>query len=161
MFKHIFSLLLLFFCAQSSSYQASLAHLHYYKTVGVLPEPYKSFSLEIKLKEDSDDAEFFELWIAGRKINFSDEDLSKLTALDLSTLRILTEMYRTPEAPSVPIQEGFLDWFFIKIEHGERHRVEWEQDGETQYKWGKNTLEIMVTMDKKGSINVLPLQSGW
>lgn len=67
-------------------------------------------------------------------------------------------MYRAPGAPAVPIQEGFQDWFFIKIDFGESYRVEWDQDGETHYKWGKDTLEIMVTMGEEGSINVLKLQ---
>ncbi|MCC2607833.1 hypothetical protein [Planctobacterium marinum] len=158
MLKRIFSLILFFFCVQAFSYQASFAHLHYYKTEGVLPEPYNSFSLEIKLNEESDDAELFELWISNRRIDFGDKDLTKLKALDLSSLRILTEMYRAPGAPAVPIQEGFQDWFFIKIDFGESYRVEWDQDGETHYKWGKDTLEIMVTMGEEGSINVLKLQ---
>lgn len=140
------------------SYEASLVHQHYTKWEGVLPEPYNSIELEIRLNPENDDVEFFELKIGGTPIEFKKEDLAKLKDLELGTLEFWQEMYRDPDRPSEPSEDFMQDWLYLKMELGERYRIQWEQEGKTRYHWGKDTVTIMVTMGKNGSINVSKLQ---
>lgn len=136
------------------SWEASLVHQHYTKWEGVLPAPYNTISCEIRLNEETDDVDFFELKIGRNPINFSKEDLAKLKDVELGTLEFWKEMYRDKSRPSEPMEDFFEDWLYLKMELGPRYRIQWEEDGKTQYQWGKDTVTIMVTMGEIGTINV-------
>ena len=123
-----------------------------------MPAPYNTISCEIRLNDETDDVEFFELKIGGIPINFSQEDLAKLKDVELGTLQFWEEMYRDESGSYEPMEELFEDWLYLKMELGPRYRIQWEEDGKTQYQWGKDTVTIMVTMGEKGSINVLKQQ---
>lgn len=135
-------------------WEASLVHQHYTKWEGVLPEPYNTISFEMRLNPENDDVEFFELKISGSPVVFSEGDLAKLKGVELGTVQFMEEMYRDEARPAKPVYEGFKDWLYVTMELGPRYRIQWEEDGKTQYQWGKDTVTIMVTMGEKGSINV-------
>lgn len=145
-------------CFPAFSYEASLVHQHYTKWEGVLPEPYNTIELEIRLNPENDDADFFELKIGGVPIAFKKEDLDKLKDLELGTLQFWQEIYRSPDRPYEPSQDFMKDWLYLTMELGPKYRIQWEQEGKTRYHWGKDTVTIMVTMGKNGSINVSKLQ---
>jgi hypothetical protein len=152
--RYFILFLALLFSSFSFGWEASLVHQHYTKWEGVLPAPYNTISCEIRLNEETDDVDFLELKIDGNPVSFSKEDLAKLKDVELGTLQFMKEMYRDERRPAEPVEEYFEDWLYLKMELGPRHRIQWEEDGKTQYQWGKDTVTIMVTMGEKGSINV-------
>ena len=147
-------LITLFFTSHSVAWEASLVHQHYTKWEGVLPEPYKTISFEMRLKPENDDLDYFELKIGEVLVEFSAEDLAKLKDIELGTLQFMEEMYRDEGRPAEPSEEYFKDWLYMTMELGDRYRIQREIEGKTRYKWGKDTVTIMVTMGKKGSISV-------
>lgn len=108
----------------------------------------------MRLNPENDDCEFFELKIGGALIKFSEKDLAKLNDIELGTLQFMEEMYRDEGRPSEPSEEYFKDWLYITMEVGDRYRIQREVEGKTRYQWGKDTVTIMVTMGKSGSISV-------
>lgn len=144
---------LLIFASPTQAWEASDVHLHYSKWEGVLGCPYGTLDFEIRLNPENDDPVFFELKIGGAPIQFSEDDFDKLQDLELGTMRLSEELYRSEETPCEP-QDGFEDWVYISLETGPEYRISWEQDGKTRYQWGKDILTIMVTMGTEGSIRV-------
>ncbi len=154
----ILILLLSFFSAYSHAFEASLVHQHYTMWEGVLPEPYKTIKCEIRLKTDTDDVETLNIVIGGNPIEFTAEDIAKLKNVELGTLQFLQEIYRSEDKPAKPLMEGFKDWLYLKVKTGPRHRIEWEEDGKKRYYWGKDTATIIITMGKKGVVQIDKLQ---
>ena len=149
MIKHIKLLfLLLFIPSLSLAWEETVVHQHYTKWVGVLPQPYNALEVEISLNPENDDLELFTAVVGNNLITLSPEQKSKLKNLELGTLRIAHEIYRSEEYPDKPEADYFKDWIHIYIEQGERHRIERVENGKTQYYWGKNQAIIDITMGK-------------
>ncbi len=146
------------FSAYSYAFQPSLVHQHYTVWEGVLPEPYDTIYCEIRLDVETDDIETLSIVIGGKAIKFTNEDLAKLKSVELGTLQFLQEIYRSEDKPAEPMMDGFKDWLYLTVEVGPRYRIDWEENGETKYYWGKDTATIMVTMGSHGSIHIDKLQ---
>ena len=115
----------------AQAYQPSLVHQHYVKWKGVLPEPYKTMEMEIALDPETDDVERFEILIGGKSVAFSKEDLAKLKDLELGTMQVWEGINRDLHGQAPDFVN---DWIRIEMELGEKHKVQWKENGGTKYR---------------------------
>ena len=122
-----------------------MVHEHYKKISGVLPAPYDTFDLEIALNEETDDALYIDLRFGATPIILSQEDLLKFKDLELGSLKISHEIHREKEGDTKPPEDYMKDFFYMQVETGAFHRIEWQEGEKKNYQWGRKTVNLVVT----------------
>ncbi len=157
MIKNCFMLLMLAVCNYALASQPSPVHLHEIKLVGILPEPYKTFVLEIKLEEATDNVVAFNLFRGSEKIELSDKELSKLKSIKLDTLDVSHEIYREEGKPAESMYGDKGDWLYISAEFGKKYRAEKKRNDKDVFRWGWDSVMLIITKDKTITIDVIKL----
>jgi hypothetical protein len=122
--------------------ETALTHLHYAKFSGVLREPYYTIEVEVRLNEENDDVEYFRLVIGGNELQIEQSILDQMKNVELGTLKIEDLIYGDSTDHGSAMRKS--DWITIEFEIGERYRISWEENGESRYHWGKDSLHIMI-----------------
>ena len=131
-------------------------HLHETKLVGVLPEPYRTFELNIKLDVESDDVVSFELYRGDEHLVLPKHMLSQLKAVELHSIRVSHEMHRFNEDDPAESQFGGEgDWLHITMDYGKKYRAEKKENGKDVFRWGQDKIRLTVTKDKSFTIEII------
>jgi hypothetical protein len=146
--KYLVATIILAFSIFAIASEPVQVHLHKYYVEGVLPEPYRTFSLRIELDEQNDNVVIFELFRGGELIQLSSDIISRLRDIELSTIEISHEMHRSENASAVSEwgEEG--DWLHINVGAGDYYRAEEVIDGERYYHWGRDRITITVVKNR-------------
>jgi hypothetical protein len=139
-------LILLFWVSVANASVSVPVHTHKLYIEGVLPAPYETMSLDIELNIETDDVEIFELYRGGERIEIPIEILKKMKDVEPSSLKVSHEMHRLDETRPEYSEAG--DLLYITFDLGERYRAERDFDGVGYYKWGSDSLELMIAENK-------------
>ncbi|WP_308364411.1 MULTISPECIES: hypothetical protein [unclassified Microbulbifer] len=118
-----FILLLAVFPIFAVAYDTTSLHSHHVYIEGVLPEPYKSVSVEIYLDPENDDLKSIALNVDGKLISFPESEKAKLTDLDLHTMKVEHGIFSAHDSE-------MSDVLYVKIAKGDRKSLKCNFDEE-------------------------------
>ena len=145
MIKLVISTLLLLFSFDVLASKPVAVHLHKYYSEGVLPEPYRTYTLRVELDEETDDVSVIEFRRGSELVFIPKSIIEQLKNVDLGTLTLRHEMHRSEEDPASSFFQGESDWFHIDFEIGEEYRADRVENGANYFKWGKDSLRVTIT----------------
>lgn len=146
--KLIFTLILLTFPSLLFASTPVMVHTHKYFTEGVLPEPYRTFTLSIELDEETDDVRVFDLYRGNDLIQIPPEILNQLKDVELSTIKISHEMHREENRPAYSRFGDEGDWLHIEFDVGDRYRAEKTENEKGYFKWGRDKIVLTIVKGK-------------
>ncbi len=148
---------LLFFILLSDPTCASVpikVHMHKVTIKGVLPEPYKTISLEVELDQENDNVTSLELIRGKERIVIPESILNQLKDIALNSLDISHEMHRYSEESAKSEHGSKGDWLHISMNFGIKYRVKITEKGKDHYHWGKDKAIITIIKDQTVSFRV-------
>lgn len=143
--KLVISAILLLLSFDSLASVPIAVHSHKYYSDGVLPEPYRSYTLRVELDEETDDVTVLEFRRGRELVHIPVSVIEQLKDVELGTIMLTHEMHRYDENPTSSLHQGESDWFHIKFEVGEKYRAEKVENGVSYFKWGKDSLTVTIT----------------
>ena len=143
--KLVLTTILLLISFGVSASKPIAVHSHKYYSEGVLPEPYRTYTLRVELDEETDDVSLLEFRRGSEFVFIPKSILEQLKEVDLGTLMLRHEMHRSEEDPASSFHQGESEWFHIDFEIGEEYRADRVDNGVSYFKWGKDSLRITIT----------------
>jgi hypothetical protein len=143
--KRIIFLMLMWLSFDSVASVPIEVHSHKYYSEGVLPEPYKSYTLRVELDEETDDVTVLEFRRGREFVHIPASVIEQLKDVELGTIMLTHEMHRYDENPTSSFHQGESDWFHITFEVGKKYRAEKLENGVSYFKWGKDSLTVTIT----------------
>ncbi len=94
--------------------ESELADVNEKYVSGLLPKPYETFSILVKLNKERE-LSVLDLQVKGKKIYLTEIDFKKIRDFDISELRIEYEIHRSEKIPFEKIDETLQDLLIVKI----------------------------------------------
>lgn len=152
------------FCFSVQASKPISVHLHEIELSGVLPQPYETINLTIKLDEETDDVVVFELYRGMEKLELPERVFEQLKNVNLDTLSVSHEMHRDEKFPEQSRFGDKGDWLHIDMTIGDKYRAHRTKEKIEQFKWGYDRIRITITKDKNVTYHVFKLSEeryGW
>ncbi len=155
---------LFLFCLSVQASTPIKVHLHEIELSGVLPKPYETINLTIKLDEETDDVVVFDLYRGMEKLELPEKIFEQLKNVNLNTLSISHEMHRDEKFPEQSRAGDKGDWLHIDMTIGKLYRAHRFKKKVEQFQWGYNRIQITITKDKNVTYHIFKLSEkeyGW
>ena len=139
-------------------------HAHEFSISGVLPEPYRTLKVHIRLDERTDDVVEFRVNRGGQPILIPAKIMEQLVAVELGTIEISHGMHRSQEDPVTSMFGGEGDWLHISFDSGRKYRADRVSSGRQEYQWGRDRITVTITKNEEVTIQLGTLadrHSGW
>ena len=146
------------------AYQPISAQPTQAKFTGSLPEPYKTYRVEIDLNQETRDAEAITIYRGDERIEVPTNIITQLKCISINSVYVAHSMYREESDPTQPaLLAGCVaasDWLYVSISCGDYKTVDLTHNGVEYEMTGQDRFVISIDNNNHFSTNIIEFENG-